>query len=294
MKETKYIVYKHTNKINGKVYIGITHYSNPNKRWCGGHGYNHSILFNRAIVKYGWDSFTHEILYTGLSKEEACNLERSLIEEYKKRGISYNIAKGGEGVESFAEETKEKLRQYTPWIKGRRHDYKTREKIRAAAKKLWKEKRETIIEAMKKAPRKKRTWIPNKEFRKFQSDRFSKAINCYDLFGHYLTTYKSSVEAEKVLKVDLSHIAEVVSGRRKSCGGYQWRYTDETSTSDISPVSKIIIVIHPVLGTKEFLKEQEAADWIGCSYALVHKRLKGEVMNGYNKVVVKYKEDCHE
>lgn len=291
MEENGYIVYKHTNKINGKVYVGITHYKDPNKRWCKGRGYKHSILFYRAINKYGWDSFMHEVLFTNLNKEEACTIERALIAKYKREGISYNIANGGEGAESFAEETKEKLRQYTPWIKGRKHSKQAKEKMSAAVKKRWQENRESLLKAIKNAPKKKRTWIPDEEFRKYQSEKLSKAINCYDLFGHYLTTYKSSVEAEKVLKVDLSHIAEAISGKRKTCGGYQWKYYDGVDTSDISPIAKVIIVIHPLLGTKEFLKEQEAADWIGCSYTLVHQRLKEKVMNGYNKVVIKYKEN---
>lgn len=294
MKENKYIVYKHTNKINGKVYIGITHYNDLNKRWCNGRGYKHSILFDRAIKKYGWDSFTHEVLFIDLNKEEACDIEIALISKYKREGLSYNIANGGESSKSIAEETIEKLKKYTPWIKGKKHSEEAKKKISAASKKLWQEKKEQMMEAIKNAPKRKRGWVPSEEFRKLQSDRFSRAVNCYDLFGHYLATYKSAVEAENILKVDLSHISEVISKRRKSCGGYQWRYADSFDTSDISPMSKVIVVIHPLYGTREFLREQDAANWIGCSYSAVHTRLKGKVINGYNKVIIKYRDSCYE
>ena len=238
MEENGYIVYKHTNKINGKIYIGITHYEDPNRRWCNGRGYKHSTLFNRAIKKYGWDSFMHEVLFTGLSKEEAHTMEKALIAKYKREGISYNIANGGEGAESIAEETKEKLRQYIPWIKGKHHDEETREKIRAASKRSWEEHREERVAANRKALayRRKRVWTPSEEHIKRVREYLSKPINCYDKEGHYIATYKSAIEVEIILGVDLSHIAEVCSGKRKTCGGYQWRYSNEVDCSDITPV----------------------------------------------------------
>ena len=91
---TDYIVYKHTNKINGKVYIGQTY--NLYERWrCQGKNYFSSIKFFNAIKKYGWDNFTHEVLYTNLNKEAADKLEKELIIKYDSIKNGYNLKEGG-------------------------------------------------------------------------------------------------------------------------------------------------------------------------------------------------------
>lgn len=95
--ENIYIVYKHQSRITGKVYIGIT-CQNPIKRWGARNNYRGCLHFYAAILKYGWDSFDHIILYDSLSKDEAITIEKTLIVHYKSLGISYNITEGGEGV----------------------------------------------------------------------------------------------------------------------------------------------------------------------------------------------------
>ena len=80
-----YTVYQHKNKINGKVYIGIT-MQEPEKRWgVNGRNYKSSPHFYSAIQKYGWDNFEHNILFTNLTKEEAC-----LKEQEKKRDKNFH------------------------------------------------------------------------------------------------------------------------------------------------------------------------------------------------------------
>lgn len=94
-KKRCYTLYKHINKNNGKIYIGITKLS-PEERWSNGNGYKGQI-FGRAIEKYGWDNFEHIIIRKNLTKKEAEDLEVKFIEQYNstnpKKG--YNVAIGG-------------------------------------------------------------------------------------------------------------------------------------------------------------------------------------------------------
>ena len=96
-KTREFIVYEHKNKTNGMRYIGITSCS-PNKRWGkNGSHYKKNIHFWNAIQKYGWDGFEHNILYSGLSVQDACAKEKELIEKYQTYNFAfgYNNTKGG-------------------------------------------------------------------------------------------------------------------------------------------------------------------------------------------------------
>lgn len=105
-----YKVYKHTNKINGKIYIGIT--SNTLKqRWNG--GYNNNKHFSDAIKKYGKDGFESEIIADNLTKAQAEQMERDYIKKYDTTDHTkgYNIELGGNSNGKHAEETKRKISQ---------------------------------------------------------------------------------------------------------------------------------------------------------------------------------------
>lgn len=105
-----FLVYKHTNKENGKVYIGITS-QEPKRRWQNGAGYYGTYFYN-AIQKYGWDGFEHEILLEGLTKEQAEEIETDLIAKYgsANRENGYNVSLGAKyekirlGVKKYGKE----------------------------------------------------------------------------------------------------------------------------------------------------------------------------------------------
>lgn len=103
-----YIVYRHTNKKNGKVYIGMTCRTMA-ARW--NEGYRNNPHFHRAIKKYGWDGFDHEIIAENLSKEEAEETERFYIALHDSTNVEkgYNIALGGNSIGKHSEETKRKM-----------------------------------------------------------------------------------------------------------------------------------------------------------------------------------------
>lgn len=87
-----YVIYKHTNLKNGKVYIGVT--KNVKKRWRDGFGYKENNEFFKDIVKYGWDNFSHEILMENLNKQQSLYYEKIYIYKYNSVENGYNIYKG--------------------------------------------------------------------------------------------------------------------------------------------------------------------------------------------------------
>lgn len=90
-----YSVYIHTCP-NGKRYVGMTKLK-PSYRWNHGKGYAHCTDFHNAIMEFGWRNISHEIVESGLTKEEAERLERKMIEFYRSNDskYGYNSHSGG-------------------------------------------------------------------------------------------------------------------------------------------------------------------------------------------------------
>lgn len=62
--------------------------------------YQQNDHFFRAIVKYGWDNIKHEILYEGLSEDEAYETEKRLIREYRSNEFAYGYNRSSGGAYS--------------------------------------------------------------------------------------------------------------------------------------------------------------------------------------------------
>ena len=90
----KYYIYKITNLINGKIYIGKREHKNPDEDKYMGSG----VLIKAAIKKYGLCFFKKEILHFADNKKKLNELEKQIInEEFVNRCDTYNIRVGGDG-----------------------------------------------------------------------------------------------------------------------------------------------------------------------------------------------------
>lgn len=225
-----YKVYMHKNKLNGKVYIGITSKDDPNKRWLNGKGYNHSTLFKKAVKKYGWDSFEHIILFDNLNKISACLIEIDLIFYYQKIQMSYNINLGGEGSESMSSETKQKISQT---LKNHPVSEETRAKI---SKKVSGERHGNWGKPLSPETRarigKANSGEKNGMFNhKFTEEEIArkrltnvKPILQYSKDGEFIREWISAQEVGRILGVYSKSISKCCLGQRKTALGYVWKY----------------------------------------------------------------------
>lgn len=88
-----HFVYKTTNKINEKYYIGVHSAHTLDDSYLGS-----GLLLNKAIKKYGKDNFTREILSVFDTKAQAYSFEKDIVcQEFLNKENTYNLALGGRG-----------------------------------------------------------------------------------------------------------------------------------------------------------------------------------------------------
>lgn len=105
----KNVVYIIQNKLNNKVYVGLTTQGSKQRFK------EHICRFNRgdrnhklyqAFKKYGLDNFTFQEHFYGFDKESLKQVEQTLIKDFNSYNNGYNMTIGGDTI---SEETKQKI-----------------------------------------------------------------------------------------------------------------------------------------------------------------------------------------
>ena len=173
---------------SGKCYIGITHLE-PEVRWGKeGSRYYKGTIFYRAIQKYGWKNFKHEILFHNCSEFLAKVLEVAFIKYYKDRGLSYNTTVGGEGhnlgLDSSSPEYRtqksKEFRNKHPEYDKEQYELHKEAKLESSKNYYWKN-REKILEQKRTNPiTKEKARIRAAEWRKKHPNYMKKYMKEYN------------------------------------------------------------------------------------------------------------------
>ena len=252
-----YSVYKHTSP-SGKIYIGVTK-QKPHMRWQNGLGYRSQEYFYRAILKYGWDNFKHEIEFRTDDYTEASEKERELIAKYKSNNkhYGYNIESGGYFAKAMSKSTRQKLREHhtspeylrmVAQINAKRwSDPKEHQKMSEQTSgsnnpmygaKLTEEHKQKLREGFAKVKFVGKRGKDNPMYGKHLTEEHKKRISeknkganspksrrviCVETHA----IYDSLREAYRETGIKHSSISSACLGKSKTAGGFHWEYVKE-------------------------------------------------------------------
>lgn len=252
-----YSVYKHTSP-SGKVYIGVTK-QQPHLRWQNGLGYRTQEYFYRAILKYGWDNFEHEIVYQTESYVDANSKEIELIAKYNStdKNYGYNIENGGNLKKTVSESTRLKLRNHhttpeyrklvlqinaTRWSDPEEHrkmsERTSGENNPMHGRKLTDEHKRKLKEGFAKVVFIGKKGADNPMYGKHHSKEVKKRLSEIKMGANNPRAkqvicvetqmkYGSVREACRSTGISRDSISRVCLGKLKTAGGFHWEYVKE-------------------------------------------------------------------
>ena len=129
------LIYCWINKINGKIYVGKT--TNLKIRLrdyrCLTSKFRRQPKLHNAVLKYGWDNFSLEIIEESIPVENLNSKEKYWIRHLCTVEFGYNCTYGADGPNNISEETREKIKMHSKGENnpnyGKKHSAETRAKI---------------------------------------------------------------------------------------------------------------------------------------------------------------------
>lgn len=217
-------IYKTTNILTDKFYVGKRVYRKKDDDWYLGSG----IYLKRAIEKYGRENFKKEILEWCNSIEELNQKEIFWIKQLNSTNIEigYNIALGGQGG-NLGEESCKKISNK---LKGIKRSEEFKKKVSKALK--GKIKTSEHIEKLKqsllgrKRPAEVTQKMSNSMKEKYDlgwSSPVQIQVHQYDKnTGNFIQSFDSATKAGEILSIGRKGITNNCQNKSKSSGGFRW------------------------------------------------------------------------
>lgn len=223
-----YTVYVHTTP-SGKRYVGIT--NRPlSYRWRHGEGYATQVFY-RAVQKYGWENISHEVIATGLTKDEACEEEKELIDllDTTNPEHGYNMTGGGENY-VMTDAVKQKIANKLVGNTNSKGVVFTEERRKNISEAL-KGKRLPPEVVQKIAQKRREAYAAMSEEEKiaFAHKYGGRPIVQYTKSGDFVKRYESPFLAKKEYG---QSIMACLSGRTKSAYGFVWKYKEKPNEQE--------------------------------------------------------------
>lgn len=205
-----YTIYKTTNLVNGKFYIGKHQTENIYDNYFGS-----GKLIKESIKKYGKSSFRKEILFVFETEEEMNNKEKELITiDLVLNDDCYNMTVGGEGGPHFKDKnhSKESREKISKSSKNKVLSEQTKEKIsknNRGEKRFHSEKTKVLIsKAQKERGRtkeeKEKTSLSHKKYWSSltEEEKEKRISNCYgENSPQYGTMWITNIELKENKKI---------------------------------------------------------------------------------------------
>lgn len=252
-------IYKITNNVNGKVYIGQS--INIKARWKDhinalNRDDSRCTLLQRAWKKYGQENFSFEILEL-CTEDMLDDIETKYIDFYDARNKGYNIEPGGNKNKCLSDETKQKIREahlgkiIPDDIRCKMSESRTGENNGMYGKHHSEYSKKKMSDSKKGKPghpatdyQKERSRLANlgkpksEESKRKMSESHKGNIpynrNPWPVYCVELQkVFECAAIAGKELNIRSNNIIACCEYVRKTCGGYHWMYTDTDEYAEL-------------------------------------------------------------